>query len=315
MGDSQYEADSGPPFLVVMSAHRARTFVSPVACSPYALAQSGQTVTAMQDEHAVSREAFLARGWCHFHHDPQLAQWVADTRDAARAAVRAAENAEWLRCGGTWFVGVNALPNNERGAVRGGAAVAGQAVEFIREALGLAQLVWDRAQVSVVYPGYPQPMATESAAAYRYRRERDAAHLDGVLRQGPRKRRHLCEHHAFILGIPMVETSRDASPLTLWEGSHEITRRTLQTAFAGVPPEDWQAIDITELYQSLRRRIFAECRRVEIAARPGEAYLVHRLALHGIMPWPTTATAGPDGRMIVYFRPDVGSAEQWLSMP
>ena len=54
---------------------------------------------------------------------------------------------------------------------------------------------------------------------------------------------------------------------------------------------------------SLRRRIFAECPRVAVIARPGEAYAIHRLALHGVAPWQEEAPAGPDGRMIAYFRP------------
>lgn len=261
------------------------------------------------------RHAFYTRGWCRFGFDQRLADWVAGALPAARSAVLDPDNADWLRCGDTWFVGVNALPNDERGALGDGLAVAGRAIDFIHAALGLNGFGWDRAQVSVVYPGYPQPMASESAAAFRYRRERDAAHLDGVLRQGPHKRRHLREHHAFILGIPLVETSHDASPLTVWEGSHEIARRTLQRVFAGVAPDDWQSIDITDTYQSLRRRIFTQCARVEISARPGEAYLVHRLALHGIAPWPDGASAGSDGRMIAYFRPDMGDAERWLQSP
>jgi hypothetical protein len=158
-------------------------------------------------------------------------------------------------------------------------------------------------------------MASESATAYRYRRNHDAAHLDGILREGPQKRRHLREHHAFILGIPMAEVSADASPLVVWEGSHEVFRRTLQDFFRDAHPQDWAAADVTELYQSTRRNIFATCRRVEIAARPGEAYLVHRLALHGIAPWTASASAGPDGRMIVYFRPDIGGAQPWLFAP
>lgn len=263
----------------------------------------------------VTEHVFFTKSWCHFAYDPVLAQWVEHALGAARSAVAAPENAEWLRCGGTWFVGVNALPNDVSGAVEGGAAIAGHAIDFVRDTLGPANIPWDRAQVSVVYPGYPQPMASESTTAYRYRRDHDAAHLDGILRQGPHKRRHLLEHHAFILGIPMVEASTDASPLVVWEGSHEIFRRALQGFFRDALPQNWRAADVTELYQSTRREIFASCRRVEIPAQPGEAYLVHRLALHGIAPWTASASAGPDGRMIVYFRPGIGSPRLWLYSP
>lgn len=212
-------------------------------------------------------------------------------------------------------MGVNALPNDESGAVAGGDPIAGEAVDFIRRDLGLCSFRWDRAQVSIVYPGYPEPMASESVAAFRYRRERDAAHVDGVLREGPDRRRHLRGHHEFIFGIPMVAADVGASPLVVWEGSHQRVRRAFQQRFGQMPPASWKDEDITEIYQSVRRRIFADCERVEIAAQPGEAYLVHRLALHGIAPWSGTAKAGPDGRMIVYFRPEIAAPDAWLSTP
>lgn len=225
------------------------------------------------------------------------------------------EHAEWRQCGGTWFVGVEVLPNDGAGAVPGGAPIAGRAVDFIRDDLGLSGMDWDRAQVSVVYPGYPEPKAGESAAAFRYRRERDAAHVDGVLRDGPKRRRRLLQHHCCILGIPMVETDASASPLVVWEGSHELVRDALLERFGALPPEQWPGEDITELYHAVRRDIFDACERVELAARPGEAYLVHRLALHGIAPWAESARAGSDGRMIVYFRPEVTPTPAWLSGP
>lgn len=258
---------------------------------------------------------FFAKSWCRFAYDRVLARWVQQVLPAARKAVTAPENAQWLRCGGTWFAGVNVLPNDRGGALGDGPPVSGQAVDFIRDSLSLRGFAWDRAQVSVVYPGYPQPMKTESGAAFRYRRDRAAAHLDGMLPVGPRRRRHLREHHAFILGIPLVATDSGASPLVVWEGSHEIFRRLFRERFRDIPPKDWQAMDCTEIYQSTRREIFESCRRVKVAAQPGEAYLVHRLALHGVAPWAERASAGADGRMIAYFRPEIGSPERWLSAP
>jgi hypothetical protein len=258
---------------------------------------------------------FFEKGWCRFPHDPALAAWVERTLPAARATVTDPANAEWHRCGGTWFAGVNVLPNDATGAVPAGTPVAGEAVAFIRGQLGLDDFAWDRAQVSVCYPGYPRPMQGETDAAYRYRRDRDAAHLDGLLRERPDRRRFLREHHGFILGIPMVEASAEASPLVVWEGSHEIVRAAFADLFAGTPPDDWKSLDVTDAYVALRRTMFERCPRVEIAARPGEAYLVHRLALHGVAPFRPTATAGPDGRMVIYFRPRTGNAEAWLTAP
>ncbi len=256
--------------------------------------------------------SFLENGWCRFPFDPVLAEWVEQTLPAARDTVTDPANTQWLRCGGTWFAGVNVLPNDGAGAIEGGPPIAGTAAEFIRDELALHGFTWDRAQVSVCYPGYPKPMPEETEAAFRYRRHRDAAHLDGLLREGPERRRFVREHHGFILGIPMVEAGEGASPLVVWEGSHETTRSTFREVFENVPPESRANLDVTEAYQALRRRIFDHCARVEVAAGPGEAYLVHRLALHGVAPWQPGATATQDGRMIVYFRPETGGPETWL---
>ena len=271
--------------------------------------------TASDAPRKAATRAFFEKGWRRFPYDPVMADWTAKTLPAARATVTAPENAEWHRCGGTWFAGVNALPNDASGAVSDGPPVGGAALEFIRNELALDGFDWDRAQVSVCYPGYPKPMPSESEAALRYRRERDAAHLDGFLREGPKRRRFLREHHGFILGIPMVEAGEGASPLVVWEGSHEVVRATFQEVFADLPPDEWAGLDVTETYHALRRRIFATCKRVAICAKPGEVYLVHRLALHGIAPWEPAAHAGPDGRMIAYFRPQVGGPEDWLGAP
>ena len=89
--------------------------------------------------------------------------------------------------------------------------------------------------------------------------------------------------------------------------------RPCATHFGDLPPQEWGEVDVTEAYHAARRRIFAECPRVEIAAKPGEAYLVHRLALHGMARWGEGATAGADGRMIVYFRPILFGPRGWLT--
>ncbi|MFO1173339.1 MAG: hypothetical protein U1E49_20520 [Hyphomicrobiaceae bacterium] len=264
---------------------------------------------------AAQLDAYQARGWCRFAAGAALARWVDATLPDARATVSAPENAKWLRCGGTWFAGVNVLGNDARGAVPGGPALSGAVIDFIRDELGLTGFGWDPGQVSVCYPRYPQPMPYETEAAFRYRRDKDAAHLDGLIAVGPDRRRHFQEPHAFILGIPMVETSAGASPVTIYEGSHEMVRDAFAARFAGLLPERWPDEDVTEAYHAVRRRIFETCPRVEVHARPGEAYLIHRLALHGVARWQEGATAGPDGRMIVYFRPLLPELRAWLNRP
>ncbi|MFB3059499.1 MAG: hypothetical protein ACE1ZB_07165 [Gammaproteobacteria bacterium] len=263
----------------------------------------------------MNKSQFFDKSWCRFKYDETLMQWISRALPCARETVAAEKNAQWLRCGGTWFAGVNLLPNSTDGSVCGGSSMRGEASDFIAETLGLDGFDWDRAQVSVCYPGYPRSMPGESEAAFGYRRDRDAAHVDGFLAEGSERRRHLREHHGFILGIPMVEFSPGASPFVVWEGSHEVIRKTFTGVFRGVPAEQWGEMDITGVYHQVRRRIFDRCKRVEIYARPGEAYLVHRLALHGVAPWQSTASATADGRMICYFRPATGDPEAWLVNP
>jgi hypothetical protein len=256
-------------------------------------------------------EQFFTDGWCRFEFDPVLADWVAHALPAARAAVADPANAEWLRYGGTWFAGVNVLPNDATGALAGGPALSGKAVSFIHDALGLYGFQWDKAQVSVCYPGYPQPMAGENEALFNYRVKRDAAHVDGLMRDENR-RRFVAEHHGFVLGIPLVEADEGASPVVVWRGSHEKVRAALRSALDGTAPAGWSGIDVTEAYHAVRREIFETCERVPVSARPGEAYLIHRLALHGVAPWGDDAQAGPDGRMIAYFRPLLSDPAEWL---
>ncbi|MEM9471024.1 MAG: hypothetical protein AAGA00_03640 [Pseudomonadota bacterium] len=261
------------------------------------------------------RDQFFSSGWCSFETDPAVLNWVEFALPAARATLDDPAQQQWTRYQGTWFAGVNALPNDASGRLPQGPPLAGNAIEFIAAELGLPQFGWDKAQVSICYPGYPQPMAGETEGQHNFRKNRDAAHVDGLRGIGQPRRRFLEEGHAFVLGIPMVEASPDASPFVIWEGSHEIMRRTFMSALADIPSTDWIDIDLTDCYQQARKQCFDQCRRVVIHASPGETYLAHRLSLHGVAPWGDTANAGPDGRMICYFRPELPDRAGWLSLP
>ncbi len=260
-------------------------------------------------------DTFFATGWRAFSHDIQLEKWIAYALPAARQAVSHPENRQWLRCGATWFAGVNALPNDRLGSIDDGPPLAGRCVEFVQTRLVRSRFDWDRGQVSVCYPGYPKPMDGESAAAFRYRLQKDAAHVDGLLAAGIERRRFIREHHAFILGVPLVQVSSGASPFVIWEGSHKLVQAAFQKATQAQPVEAWRDIDVTEIYQAARREVFSTCRRVEIIAKPGEAYIVHRHALHGTAPWKDTAPGVADGRMIIYFRPQIADLRAWLDDP
>ena len=253
-----------------------------------------------------------ADGWEHFPFDQDLAEWL---ERAAPVALACAADRDlrnlWLRHGRTWFVGVNVFPNDAMGRVAGSGPLSGRAVDVARARYG--NLPWDSGQVSVVYPGYPKRDVSESAANHRFRQQRDAAHVDGLLPVGEQRRRYIRESHAFILGIPFTDCGAGAAPLVVWQGSHEIIRQALRSALSEHDPKLWSEVDITDVYHATRREIFASCRRVEVPAKPGEAYLVHRLALHGVAPWIDNAAAPPEGRGILYFRPQIPtSVSNWL---
>lgn len=245
-------------------------------------------------------------GWVRFPADGASLRWAEAALDAAWAVL--AESREPWRCGGTWFVGVDALPNDAEGRVEG-CTLAGVAAEAVRATFG-AQ-VWHPAQLSVIRPGYPQPSPEESPAAYDFRRNRDAAHVDGLIAEGPEKRRFIREPHAFILGIALNEAAAEASPLVVWEGSQTIVGPALRAALAGHDPADWGRVDITDAYQTARRETFARCPRLALPLRRGEAVLLHRHLLHGVSPWREGAVAAPEGRVIAYFRPQHSAVADW----
>lgn len=245
----------------------------------------------------------MSLGWQKLGPHPAIAAWAEAAHRAALDTL-AATTEDW-RCGGTWFVGVDALPNAPDGTITG--------TPFPWQALPILPEPLHKAQLSVIRPGYPSASPDESPAAFAFRRDRDAAHLDGLLPIGPTRARMVKEPHAWILGLPLNDTT--ASPLTVWEGSHEILRAALLCALQPHPPEIWGDIDVTDVYQQTRREVFATCRRITLSASPGEATLLHRLALHGVAPWKSQDKAPPEGRMIAYLRPQYPSVHQWLTAP
>lgn len=242
-------------------------------------------------------------GWQRLSH-PRIAAWAAAALPVAEAAL-AASREPW-RCGDTWYVGVDALPNDPDGSVNGTA--------FPWEVLGLAPEPLHPAQLSVIRLGYPQPSPDESPAAFAFRRDRDAAHVDGLIADSA-KRRRIVEPHGWIIGLPLNPSSADAAPLVVWEGSHRIMQAALHAALAPHPRDRWAEVDITDAYVSARKRCFETCRRIELPAVPGEATLLHRLTLHGVAPWGAKATAPEPGRIIAYFRPQLARVADWIERP
>lgn len=246
-----------------------------------------------------------SRSYVVLPRDPRVAAWSkAAHTEAVKVAADPDMQAKWLRHGKTWFVGVDALPNAPDGSI-GGVPLAGPWDKVIKVPQTLHQ-----AQLSVVYKGYPRRDEGESEAAHKFRRDRDAAHLDGLLAEGADKRRFLREPHAWILGIPL--NASDASPLVVWEGSHEIIREALLTEFAGLPASMWPQTDVTEVYKDARAEAFELCERTEVRLLPGQSVVVHRLAIHGVAPFAASAKAPSEGRMMAYFRPVMTDLKAWL---
>ena len=251
---------------------------------------------------------FGQKGWCKFDYDPCIARWAEAAHKEGCLVLRdTAMREKWLQCAATWFVGVDALPSDPAGRI-GDADLKGVVIDALSET---QTKPLHPAQLSIMFEGYPKPREGESEAAYGYRLKRDAAHVDGLLPVGKDRRRILKEPHAYILGLPLNETSPGASSLVVWEGSHILMAEAFQSVLNKYDSKDWDNIDITEIYQSTRKKVFDMCKRVIVHARPGEAYVLHRLSLHGVAPWATGAVAPLEGRMIAYLRPELADPSAW----
>lgn len=242
---------------------------------------------------------FERDGFVVFDADPRVTGWARAAHHAALDVIADPQmRAKWLRHGKTWFVGVDALPNGPDGAI-GGATLSGAWENEVT-----APKVWHRAQLSVVYDGYPKRDRDESEAAHSFRVKRCAAHVDGLhLEAG---RRIIREHHAFILGLPVNDSN--ACPLVVWRGSHVPMRAALRAAVTGSP----MGVDVTDAYKAARADVFDRYEPIEVQMRPGQAVLVDRFAVHGVAPWRRGMKAPPEGRMVAYFRPECANPNDWL---
>lgn len=250
----------------------------------------------------LATDGLATDGFVLYDLDADVARWAVAAQQAATSALAdpAFRNAQ-LRHSETWFVGVDALANAPDGSV------AGTPLRGPWQPAIAPPTSWHAAQVSVVYPGYPGQDDTESDANHRYRITRFAAHVDGLLPEGPDRRRYLREPHAFILGLPLNRS--DAAPLMVWPGSHRIMGDAFRAAIGQGDPT---AFDLTDIYHAARREVFDTADPVAVRMAPGQSVLLHRHLLHGVAPWADGASAPPEGRMVAYFRPEF-SAREWLS--
>ena len=241
-----------------------------------------------------------ADGYVTFDYDANVAAWArAAYLETQNALSDPAVHSAQLRHGNTWFVGVDTLPNALDGSIAG---------VPLNGPWHLPDLPMHRAQVSIVYAGYPQQDADESDANHRYRITRKAAHVDGLLPVGPERRRYPQELHAYILGVPLNDVP--TAPTVVWKGSHTIMRTALARAIGSQNPAD---VDVTDIYQAARRAVFQSCEMIALSAKPGESFLLDRFVLHGTDVWDAEFGTDPaEGRMIAFFRPEVADPTQWL---
>ena len=251
-----------------------------------------------------SNTDFEQSGWAWFPAETATTEWVSHAHPAALHAMHDPANASWYVCEETWFVGLDALSNDVRGAVGGSEALSGAAVKAARDRFGWPDL--HPAQVSGVFPGYPRPREGETDAAFGYRRVRFAAHVDGVLGVGTPKRRFVKEPHLFILGIGLQAGS---APLTVWEGSHQVMAGAFQEALSN-STGPLAEVDVTEAYVAARKICFETCPRRKVPLEPGEAVLLHPMLLHGVAPW----AGGHGARIVAYFRPTAPDVATWLQL-
>ena len=239
-------------------------------------------------------------GYVVFDADPRVANWARAAESVATDLANDVDmSAANLRHGKTWFVGVDALPNGPRGEVDG-VPLEGPWQSQVPD------VPMHNAQLSIIYPGYPQRDPDQSEANHRYRIARAAAHVDGLLPEGPDRRRYAREFHAYILGLPLNAVA--AAPTVVWPGSHVIMQEALKEAIGTQPIGQ---VDLTDAYHAARRSVFDTCDPAPIVAAPGQSFLIHRFALHGTAAWDGPVSKG---RMIAFFRPEFTDPQDWLAM-
>ena len=251
---------------------------------------------------------FELKGWVKFKFDERVVRWANAANSKIISKLKNKEIFDNnLTCQGTWFVGVDALENDTDGAL-GEISLSGPFESLMKrtEARGL-----HAAQVSIIFEGYPKPRDQESESSFNFRLKRDAAHVDGLIADFPGGPRKLKEPHAYVLGIPLNQAPKGASPVVVWEGSHHLISKAFSRLFLNRDPKEWAHLDVREVYIQTRKSIFEKCKRRVLHANLGESYMIHRLCLHGISAWDFEVKNFNEGRKIAYFRPELQHLGRW----
>ncbi len=268
--------------------------------------------------------SFKSKGWCFLSKDIHTCRWI----DAVKERIcKKFEHAEYenedFKSGFTWFAGVNFLANGPSGGVDG-VPFSLKLWSELSTKFGSGIKYWDAGQVSICWRGYPKKDPLETEKSFKYRLNRFASHVDGLIPLGTKKRRFVNEFHAFILGIPIVNNRLDSAPLVVWEGSHVIFRNMFGKVFLNIPETEFCDMDLTEIYQQYRRKVFLTCRPKQVVPANNQLYILDRHLLHGVTPWKLDNDLAKwhyegqfgvnplQGRIVVYFRPSYKDPIDWI---
>ena len=274
---------------------------------------------------SVKWSNFNQKGWCFLDNDDQHHRWI----EAAKANIlykfgKRKYTKRDFRSGNTWFIGTNFLDNGSDGNINGVSMSSGLWSQ-ISGKFGQGVEYWDPGQVSIFWQGYPKNDSRETEKAFKYRLNKYASHVDGLLPIGPKKRRFAKEYHAFILGLPVINSMAGSAPLVVWEGSHIIFRDLFRRLYNRVSETELRNLDITEMYQKCRTKVFSTCPIRKIFSDHNQPYVLDRHLLHGVVQWKTNKMHSSkkcpndgiqfdplSGRIVIYFRPSYKSPMDWL---
>ena len=263
-------------------------------------------------------------GWCFLNTDNDHYDWINEAKKQIK--FKFSQNVikdQDLRSGSTWFVGTNFLDNNSQGKI-GARQFSKKIINNISSYFGTKIQYWDKGQVSICWPGYPKKDTLESEKSFNFRIKRFASHIDGIIPLGSKKRRFAKEYHAFILGLPIMNNFKNNASLVVWEGSHKIFRNFFRNIYEGVSSNKISHIDITELYNECRNKVFTKCNVKKIVPNFKQPYLLDRHLLHGIDQWKdqnfgsyvikhkNSVNNLSNGRIVVYFRPVFSDPYDWI---
>ena len=98
-----------------------------------------------------------------------------------------------------------------------------------------------------------------------------------------------------------------------------------KTLYSGLSEFEVNNLDITEIYQECRRKVFSTCSASIVCCDKNRPYILDRHLLHGVLPWgdatknlsvpsdtPRSDIDPLAGRAVIYFRPQYEHKLDWV---